>query len=148
MNKSYPTKDIKLASCLLALGVPYRQSDPVTREVQDRNGRSFDQYTFWFDVGDETTSKWCGQIIDAYEKAKSFFLMPDNQEKDQKAAYVLGEEHPLYYMMGVLFNRETWLHWMRANAEPMKLIKEGNRTIMISVRASQELKDKIKKHLN
>ncbi len=154
MNKTFPTKDIKLASCLLALGIPYRKSDPVTREAQDRNGRAFDQYTFWFDIGDETISKQCGQIIEAYDRAKSLFLMDQdgtivtNSPADQAAGYTLGIEHPLYYMMGVLFNRETWLHWMRANAEPMKLIQDGNRTVMLSTRATQELKDKIKKHLN
>lgn len=139
----YPTIDIKLASCLLAFGVPYRTSDPVTREVQERNGRPFDQYTFWFDIGDETNKSNCVTLVQAYEKAKAAFLMGNSKEVD----YVLGVEHPLYYMMGVLFNRETWLHWMRTGAEPIKIIREGNRTVIMSARATQETKDKIKKYL-
>lgn len=141
----YPTKDIKLASCLIALGVPKRDSDPVTREVQERNGRPFDQYTFWFDIGEESNKSNCVSIVQAYEKAKAFFLMP--ADGPPSADYVLGIEHPLYYMMGVLFNRETLLHWMRSDVEPMKIIKDGTRTVIISTRASQETKDKIKKYL-
>lgn len=139
---TYPTKDIKLASCLIGLGIPYRQSDPVTCEVQSKDGREHKQYTFWLDIGDDYRERLCGLMVDAYLKAKPFF---DSSRMDGE--YTLEVEHPLYWMMGVLFNRETLVHWMRSNAEPMKIYKEGARTVLISARASQLTKDRIKRAL-
>lgn len=139
---SYPTKDIKLASILLALGVPYRHEDPVTHEIQDKDGREHHQYTFWFDVADAEKRKTCGHLVEAYMRAKGLF----NASGDP-AEYLLDKEHPLYWMMGVLANRETYMHWMRADAEPMRIYQEGNRTVLISSRASQDLKNKVKSQL-
>ena len=45
-----PTGDIKLASILVALGAPMRSEDPVTCVVENRNGKDFKQFTFWFDT--------------------------------------------------------------------------------------------------
>lgn len=135
MHNVFHTKDIKLASCLIALGIPYRNNCPVTREIQERNGKPFEQFTFWFDISIDENKLKCGQVFEAYEKGKDW------------KEYILGVEHPLYYMMGALWNRETLLHWMRTDAEPMKLIFDGARTIAISARASQETKDKLKMHL-
>lgn len=157
MFNVYPTKDIKLAACLDSLGIPYRISDPVTLEIQERNGKPFNQYTFWFDISDGTIKKLCSQFVEAYEKAKPLFDWKKNERiaeegkryrlPDDDYFSLLGEEHPLYYQMDSLYLRDAWMHWMRSDAEPMKLMKEGNRTVVMSTRASQETKDKIKKHL-
>lgn len=149
MHYFFPTKDIKLFSILIGLGIPYRKSDPVTREVQEKNGRPFDQYTFWLDIADESKRGWCKVYVDAYYKfVETWETTPifPYVEKDEGHPLYIGN-HPLYFGVGFLFNRETTLHWMRTEAEPMKLIKDGNRTVMMSARASQVTKDKIKSQL-
>lgn len=142
--KTYPTKDIKLAAILISLGIPYRKSDPVTRELIQKNGKDFEQITFWFDVEDQFKSDYCGQVVKAYALAKPFF---ETVAGTQAGEYLLDPDHPLYYMMGCLFNRETLFHWMRHNAEPMRIINHGKSTVIISARASDKLKAKIKEIL-
>jgi len=155
MNHFYHTIDIKLASCLDSLGIPFRKSDPVTKVQQDRNGRSFEQCTFWFDTTDETNRQNCAIIERAYERAKPLFKWKQDVRLDRADAnfppkgdyYELGEEHPLYYEMDVLFLREVWLDWLRNGADTRKIIQEGKKTVNISTRASQATKDLIKKYL-
>jgi hypothetical protein len=50
-------------------------------------------------------------------------------------------------MKAALENREVYLHWIKNDVEPQKIMQIGQKTLMLSVRASQELKDKMKSHL-
>jgi hypothetical protein len=132
----YHTKDIKLASCLIALGCAYREVDPITHLItEDDQGRRQSQYTFWFDLEKGDSKSICTKVVEA------FFKWRDNGE------YVLDREHPLYYMLGALANRDTLLHWIKSNVEPMRVINDGHRVIILSDRADQKTKDKIRKHL-
>ena len=63
MTHTYHTDDIKKASCLDSLGVPFRLSDPVTRVLQTKNGRDFEQCTYWFDTTDEFKRKLCASLV-------------------------------------------------------------------------------------
>lgn len=129
-----PTNDIKLAAILIAMGIPTRQSDPVTCVVTNEGGIRKETFTFWFDVsaGKKDEAK---KLIDAYQKARNWEEM------------VLDAEHPLYWMKGALENREVLLHWIRKNVKPMKIIQHGNKTVLIGENASKSLKDKIRKIL-
>lgn len=153
----YHTIDIKLAAILDSLGIPWRRSDPVTRVMEERNGRSFEQCTFWFDTTDENDRKAQSLYLEAYELALPLFIWKRDVRLNRKGAdpdkpphgdyYKLGEEHPIYYQMDALFLREVWLDWSRNGADLRKLIKEGDKVVNISTRASQHTKDLIKKYL-
>lgn len=152
----YHTIDIKLASCLDSLGIPFRQSDPVTRVLQEKNGRPFEQCTYWFDTTDDATRKLCAIFEDAYETAKPLFEWKKKIRKGEIKPetpppsgnyYKLDPESPLYYEMDALYLREVWLDWTRNGADLRKLIQEGSKTINISTRASQYTKDLIKKYI-
>ncbi len=75
------------------------------------------------------------ETIDAYSKAKNW------------EEFTLDEDHPLYWMKGVLENREVLLGWMRKDVAPIKVIQHGEKTVLIGERASRELRDKMKKLL-
>jgi hypothetical protein len=47
-------------------------------------------------------------------------------------------------MKGALENREALLHWMRAKVVPMRIIQHGDKTVLLSERASEKTKAKIK----
>lgn len=155
MYHFYHTMDIKLATCLDSLGIPWRLSDPVTRVLQNRNGRDFEQCTYWFDTTDETNRTICANLVKAYEKAEPIFKWKrdvrlnraDAQLPPQGDHYLLGEDHILYDRMDVLFLREVWLDWTRNGADLRKLIQENGKTVNISTRASQTTKDLIKKYV-
>lgn len=128
--------DIKLASILISSGVPQRATDPITCEVQYRQpgNQRHEQYTFWFEIENtDEAKKHAEAIINSY---LSFV---------QKWDMSLGEEHPLYYMIGVLQNREVLLHWIRTKVEPLKRTTVGKMDILVSERASPELKAKLRK---
>lgn len=152
MFNIYHTIDIKLATCLDSLGIPYRYSDPVTRVMQEKNGRDFEQCTFWFDISKEEDRDNCKIFIEAYETAKPMFIWMQDIRRGLKKPYPdvnyykLDPDHFLYWMMDVLYKRESWMDWMR-NAERMRQFQEGNKSVVMSIRASQETKDKIKRHL-
>src|ERR1700693_27032 len=151
----YHTIDIKEATCLDSLGIPFRKSDPVTRVLRTRNGRDFEQCTYWFNTTDEGMRKYQAALTEAYEKAKPLFEWKrdvrldraDPNKPPQGDHYKLGEDHILYDRMDALFLREVWLDWTRNGADLRKLIHEGDKTVNISVHASQKTKDLIKKYL-
>lgn len=130
-----PTSDIKLAAILISLGVPIRQSDPITCVVNTVDHIRKETFTFWFDVEGEGMRDKAKKLIDAYHKARDWQTM------------TLDPEHPMYWMKGALENREVLLHWIRKNVKPMRIITSGNRTVLIGENASQALKDKMKKLL-
>ena len=127
--------DIKLASILAALGVPGRGSDPITCEVESRNGGRHEQFKFWFNVDDPVARDKAKEAIDAYSKARDW------------EEFTLDKEHPIYWMKGVLENREVFLGWIRKNVAPVKVIQVGEKTVLIGERASRKVRDQIKKLL-
>lgn len=128
------THDIKLASILIALGIPSRKSDPVTSTVEFVEGHRKEQFVFWFGVDDAQKSQ-ATEFISAYNACRNW------------EEYKLPCEHPLYYMKGCLENREVLLNWIRKNVAPMKIIKNGSQTILIGEKASQKTKDKLQKFI-
>lgn len=131
MNQSLYVTDIKLASILSALGIPKRQSDPVTCIV--REGK--EQFTFWFDTSDPTKRAEADRYFKAYVAARNW----DDS--------VLGAEHPLYWMKAALENREVYLHWMRSKVAPLTEIQHGSKTVLIGARASKRAQEIIRSHL-
>jgi hypothetical protein len=127
------TIDIKLAAVLISSGITQRKTDPITCEVQYPNGKRHEQFTFWFEIPNTDEAKEHAQgIMNAY-----FAFV-------QKWDMALGEEHPLYYMIGVLQNREVLLHWIRTDVEPLKRTTVGKMDILVSERATPELKNKLR----
>jgi len=122
--------DIKLAAILIALGIPIRKEDPITCLVTDVNGIRKETYTFWFDVTGVRDKAL--EIVSAYEKARNW------------STFTLPAEHPLYYMKGVLENREVLLNWIRKKVPPMRVIRHGDKTVLIGDRASATMRSKVK----
>lgn len=155
MYHYYHTDDIKKATCLDSLGIPWRRSDPVTRVLQNRNGRDFEQCTYWFDTTGNDMRTLCAVLVDAYDKAEPLFKWKrdvrlnraNSIHPPQGEHYDLGEGHILYDRMDVLFLREVWLDWTRNGADLRKMIEENGKTVNISTRASQQTKDLIKKYI-
>ena len=114
--KTYDTPDIKLASILVAFGIPLRKSDPVTCVMT--NDRP--QYSIWFDITDHNDATTCQKYVDAWYSMR----------RDGKMT--LDPENPLYWMKGALENREVLLNWMRNDVEPMRLAKVGKWHVLMS----------------
>lgn len=126
-----PIGDIKLASILVAMGIPIREVDPVTCVVHTDRGHRQEDYKFWFDVTKGLREK-AMELIEAYNKAKNWQEM------------TLDHEHPLYWMKGALENREVLLNWIRKDVKPMQILTAGNKTVLIGERASAGLREKMK----
>jgi hypothetical protein len=135
MNHIY-TPDIKLASILAALGIPTRSIDPITCIIEEVNGQRNEKYTFWFDGDGESGAK-------AKELIKAYYALGKNWDET-----ILDKEHPLYWMKGALDNRETYLHWIRSKVVPMRIIQHGEKTVLLSDRASTATQAKIRKLIN
>jgi hypothetical protein len=125
-----PTNNLKIASALAALGIKLREPDSVTCEHQIKDGRAHDQFIFWFD--DDP-----GKVKPLLNAAYAFL---HNWE------YTLPENHPIYMMLGCLYNRETFLKRMR-DATPFVRIEKGSTTVLMPVNASEKLKKDMRKHL-
>jgi|Laugrespbdmm15sd_2_1035082.scaffolds.fasta_scaffold106294_1 hypothetical protein len=127
--------DIALASILDSFGVPKRQTDPITREIRERDGRTVESGKWWFDVSTDDANEKAKWIIEAYSKARNW------------EEYTLDLEHPLFWMKGVLENRVANLHLYHHGATPMKVIEKGDRTVYIGPRLSQADRDLLKAKL-
>tara|TARA_R110002126_G_scaffold125633_1_gene267858 strand:- start:117 stop:524 length:408 start_codon:yes stop_codon:yes gene_type:complete len=131
--KSIYVTDIKIASILIAFGVPRREGDPTTCEIRKGNdGKDRRQYSFWFDASDDEHSEIAERTIADFAAAKDW----ETLNRD--------EEDPLYWMKGVMENRDSLIHEMHNNVEAMRVIEVGEKTVVIGHRASQGLKDKMK----
>ena len=130
-----PTGDIKLASILVALGAPMRSEDPVTCVVENRNGKDFKQFTFWFDTSLPEHQRLIRDTIKAYDAARDWKNL------------ILDKDHPLYWMKGVLENRERLLGWIRDEVQPMKILNVGTKTVLIGANAPKQFKEQIKRRL-
>jgi hypothetical protein len=131
--KSIYVTDIKLASILIAFGVPRRECDPTTCEIRrGLDGQDRKQYSFWFDVQLDDHSETAEKTIRDFAAAKEW----ETLNRDI--------EDPLYWMKGVMENRDSLIHEMHNNVEVMRVIEIGEKTIVVGHRASKSLKNKMK----
>jgi hypothetical protein len=123
--------DIKLASILIVMGIPYRKSDPITCVVRDGNK----QYSFWFDISDPTKRAEAERYFKAYAAARNW----DHT--------LLDKEHPLYYMKAALEAREVFLGWMRDKVAPLTEIQHGSKTVLIGAKCSKRSREIIRANI-
>ena len=123
VDSFWGTTNIKVAAAASAFGAKLRQSDPVTCIVQEGGPR---RYTFWF-------------TISVGEDAKAEM---ERTWADMKS----DPESPIRYVRAALENRETLLGLMK-RAEPIMSIQRGGQTLLVSERASPELKRAMLKKL-
>jgi hypothetical protein len=129
------TGDIKMAAILCALGIPRRTQDPVSCIVIGEGAGRREQWTFHFDVSDPVHQENAKSYVQAYHAAENW------------AKFTLDVEHPIYWMKGVLENREVYLHWMRTKVAPMKQIQSGKTTVLMGARASKRTQEIIRQHI-
>jgi len=123
VDSFWGTTNIKVAAAASAFGAKLRQSDPVTCIVEEGGHRKF---TFWFSTGDHQDAK--------AEMERNWVDMKSDPES------------PIRYVRAALENRETLLGLMK-RAEPILSIRRGSQTLLISERASPELKRAMLKKL-
>jgi len=123
VDSFWGTTNIKVAAAASAFGAKLRQSDPVTCIVEEGGHRKF---TFWFSTGDDQDAK--------AEMERNWVDMKSDPES------------PIRYVRCALENRETLLGLLK-RAEPIMSIKRGSQTLLISERASPELKRAMLKKL-
>lgn len=130
----FQTADIRLAAILISLGINTRHNDPVTCVIsKTADGRDNKSYTFWFEIvagGDEERKLMTA--VTTYEKSKDW------------TDFSLDPENPIYWMKGVLDNREVLLNWIRKDVPPMRIITHGSKTILIGERTSKKTRDYFK----
>ena len=123
VDSFWGTTNIKVAAAASAFGAKLRQSDPVTCIVQEGGHR---RYTFWF-------------TISGGEEAKAEM---ERTWADMKS----DPESPIRYVRAALENRETLLGLIK-RAEPILSVSRGGQTLLVSERASPELKRAMLKKL-
>ena len=116
IDSFWGTTNIKVAAAASAFGAKLRQSDPVTCIVEEGGHRKF---TFWFSTGDDQDAK--------AEMERTWADMKSDPES------------PIRYVRAALENRETLLGLIK-RAEPILSIQRGGQTLLVSERASPELK--------
>jgi len=129
--KLHPTSDLKLAIILATLGIPLRSSDPITCHYGEADKKTF---TFWFDATEEHHEKKLVELLHVHTS-----LLDNPLGKD------LDQEHPALYVRAALDNRESFLRWIKEDVAPMRIITEGERTLLISDRASPRLRASMKR---
>ncbi len=124
VDSFWGTTNIKVAAAASAFGAKLRQSDPVTCIIKEDTGQR--QFTFWFSIsgGDDAKA----------EMERTWADMKSDPES------------PIRYVRAALANRETLLGLMK-RAEPIMSIQRGGQTLLVSERASPELKRAILKKL-
>jgi hypothetical protein len=124
VDSFWGTTNIKVAAAASAFGAKLRQSDPVTCIIKEDTGQR--QFTFWFSIsgGDDAKA----------EMERTWADMKSDPES------------PIRYVRAALENRETLLGLMK-RAEPIMSIQRGGQTLLVSERASPELKRAILKKL-
>ena len=123
IDSFWGTTNIKVAAAASAFGAKLRQSDPVTCIVEEGGHRKF---TFWFSTGDDQDAK--------AEMERTWADMKSDPES------------PIRYVRAALENRETLLGLIK-RAEPILSIQRGGQTLLVSERASPELKRTMMKKL-
>lgn len=123
VDSFWGTTNIKVAAAASAFGAKLRTSDPVTCIVKEDGHR---QFTFWFNISGGEPAK--AEMERTWADMKS------------------DEESAIRYVRAALENRETLLGLMK-RAEPIISIQRGGQTLLVSERASPELKRAILKKL-
>ena len=124
VDSFWGTTNIKVAAAASAFGAKLRQSDPVTCIIKEDTGQR--QFTFWFSISDGDDAK--------AEMERTWADMKSDPES------------PIRYVRAALENRETLLSLMK-RAEPIMSIQRGGQTLLVSERASPELKRAMLKKL-
>ena len=124
VDSFWGTTNIKVAAAASAFGAKLRQSDPVTCIIKEDTGQR--QFTFWFSISGGHDAK--------AEMERTWADMKSDPES------------PIRYVRAALENRETLLGLMK-RAEPIMSIQRGGQTLLVSERASPELKRAILKKL-
>ena len=124
VDSFWGTTNIKVAAAASAFGAKLRQSDPVTCIIKEDTGQR--QFTFWFSIsgGDDAKA----------EMERTWADMKSDPES------------PIRYVRCALENRETLLGLIK-RAEPILSIQRGGQTLLVSERASPELKRAMLKKL-
>ncbi len=124
VDSFWGTTNIKVAAAASAFGAKLRQSDPVTCIIKEDTGQR--QFTFWFSIsgGDDAKA----------EMERTWADMKSDPES------------PIRYVRAALENRETLLGLIK-RAEPILSIQRGGQTLLVSERASPELKRAMLKKL-
>jgi hypothetical protein len=124
VDSFWGTTNIKVAAAASAFGAKLRQMDPVTCIIKEDTGQR--QFTFWFSIsgGDDAKA----------EMERTWADMKSDSES------------PIRYVRAALENRETLLGLMK-RAEPILSVSRGGQTLLVSERASPELKRAILKKL-
>lgn len=121
------TKNLKLATTLATMGIPFRKERAFS-VVEDADRNNQREVTFFFT---DTPDGLGGRIIQTWEKGWSAITNP---------------EEPLAYIRAALENRERILDAMN-NATPLVKKNFGKATLLISKNATSELKKKLSKYL-
>ena len=124
VDSFWGTTNIKVAAAASAFGAKLRQSDPVTCIIKEDTGQR--QFTFWFSIsgGDDAKA----------EMERTWADMKSDPES------------PIRYVRAALENRETLLGLIK-RAEPILSVSRGGQTLLVSERASPELKRAMLKKL-
>ena len=121
------TKNLKLATALATMGVPFRAKEPFV-VIEDADNKSHREITFFFSDTDDGLG---GKIMTMWGKGWSA---------------ITNTEEPIAYIRATLENRERLLDAMN-NATPLVKKTFGKATLLISKNASPDLKKRISKYL-
>jgi len=121
------TKNLKLATALVTMGIPFR-SQGAFSVVEDADNHGQRTITFFFN---DTTDSRGSRMMQTWEKGWSAITNP---------------EDPLAYIRAALENRERILDAMN-NATPLIKKSFGKATLLISKNATPELKKKLSRYL-
>jgi len=121
------TKNLKLATALVTMGIPFRKERAFS-VVEDADRGNQREVTFFFT---DTPDGLGGRIMQTWEKGWSAITNP---------------EDPLAYIRAALENRERILDAMN-NATPLVKKNFGKATLLISKNATPELKKKLSRYL-
>jgi len=121
------TKNLKLATALSTMGIPFRKERAFSI-VEDADRGNQREVTFFFT---DTPDGLGGRIMQTWEKGWSA---------------ITNQEDPLAYIRAALENRERILDAMN-NATPLVKKSFGKATLLISKNATPELKKKLSRYL-
>jgi hypothetical protein len=147
MSDHIHTIDIKLASILATEEVPQRFEQPITCSVEQKDGKPHKQFRFWFDVSDIAVKEKASRIID------EFYAVRKQIQDNIRLAKIAGvqtinfPDSDIVKMTSVQMWRDAYLHWIKNFVEPMRTVEMGDKHVTLSVNATKETKDRIRKLL-
>ena len=138
------TIDIKLAAILAVEEIPIRFDQPITCRIEQREGKDFKQFRFWFDVTDPDIKDKALRLINEYYAVKKDIQDSVREAKTTGGKTVNFPDTDLIKMISVQMFKDTFLHWIKTYVEPMKTVEMGDKTVTLSANATKETKDKIR----